>query len=87
MRDGALDLASLARLIDYLAEHVSGYLVGGSVGEVPSLTLEERVDASCARRRGGVPAGHSLAVSISDNAIVNSRRLSERRGRGRARTC
>ena len=41
-RDGALDLASLDRLIDDLAEHVSGYLVGGSVGEVASLTLEER---------------------------------------------
>lgn len=76
LRDGELDLQSFARLIDYLADHVSGYLVGGSVGEVASLTLEERVALmrEAARCR---PAGHSLAVSISDNSIVNSRRLSE----------
>jgi 4-hydroxy-tetrahydrodipicolinate synthase len=75
-RDGALDLASLDRLIDHLAEHVSGYLVGGSVGEVASLTLEERAALmrAAARRR---PAGSTLAVSISDNAIANSRRLSD----------
>ena len=41
-RDGSLDLPSLARLIDYLPGHVSGYLVGESVGEVASLTIEER---------------------------------------------
>jgi 4-hydroxy-tetrahydrodipicolinate synthase len=50
--------------------------VGGSVGEVASLTLEERATLmrEAARCR---PAGHTLAVSISDNSIVNSRRLSE----------
>ena len=55
---------------------MSGYLVGGSVGEVASLTLEERAALmrEAARCR---PAGHTLAVSISDNSIVNSRRLSE----------
>ncbi|MDX6598433.1 MAG: 4-hydroxy-tetrahydrodipicolinate synthase [Gaiellales bacterium] len=75
-RDGSLDLASFTRLVDHLAGHVSGYLVGGSVGEVPSLTLEERAALmrEAARCR---PAGHTLAVSISDNSIVNSRRLSE----------
>jgi 4-hydroxy-tetrahydrodipicolinate synthase len=75
-QDGALDLTSLDRLIDDLAEHVSGYLVGGSVGEVASLTLEERaalMRAAAARR----PAGHTLAVSISDNALASSRRLSD----------
>jgi 4-hydroxy-tetrahydrodipicolinate synthase len=76
LRDGSLDLASFARLIDYLADHVSGYLVGGSVGEVASLTLDERsiLMRAAAKCR---PAGHTLAVSISDNSIVNSRRLSE----------
>jgi 4-hydroxy-tetrahydrodipicolinate synthase len=75
-RDGGLDLPSLDRLLDQLAEHVSGYLVGGSVGEVASLTLDERaalMRATAARR----PAGHTLAVSISDNAIANSRWLSD----------
>jgi 4-hydroxy-tetrahydrodipicolinate synthase len=75
-RGGELDLPSFARLIEHLADHVSGYLVGGSVGEVASLTLDERAALmrEAARCR---PAGHSLAVSISDNSIVNSRRLSE----------
>jgi dihydrodipicolinate synthase/N-acetylneuraminate lyase len=79
LRDGRLDLESLGRLLDYLSEHVSGYLVGGSVGEVASLTLEERVELmrEAARRR---PATHTLAVSISDNAIANSRRLSDAAG-------
>lgn len=78
-RDGALDLESLGRLMEYLAEHVSGYLVGGSVGEVPSLTLEERT-ALMRAAAGQRPAGHSLAVSISDNAIANSRILSDLAG-------
>jgi 4-hydroxy-tetrahydrodipicolinate synthase len=75
-RDGALDLESFERLIDHLAAHVSGYLVGGSVGEVASLTLAERATLmrTAARR---MPAGSMLAVSISDNAIANSRRLSD----------
>jgi 4-hydroxy-tetrahydrodipicolinate synthase len=74
--DGALDLESLARLMDHLSEHVSGYLVGGSVGEVPSLTLDERATLmrTAAVQR---PSGHFLAVSISDNAIGNTRVLSE----------
>jgi dihydrodipicolinate synthase/N-acetylneuraminate lyase len=35
-------VASLERQLDYLHEHVSGFLVGGSLGEVASLTIEER---------------------------------------------
>jgi 4-hydroxy-tetrahydrodipicolinate synthase len=75
-RDGALDLGSFARLMDHLAEHVSGYLVGGSVGEVPSLTLDER--ATLMRAAAGQrPSGHFLAVSVSDTAVGNTRVLSE----------
>ena len=75
-RGGALDLRSFARLMDHLAEHVSGYLVGGSVGEVPSLTLDER--ATLMRAAAGQrPSGHFLAVSVSDNAVGNTRVLSE----------
>jgi 4-hydroxy-tetrahydrodipicolinate synthase len=74
--DGALDLASLQRLMDYLVEHVDGYLIGGSVGEVSSLTLDER--ETLIREAGRNRAdGRTLAISISDNAIDNSRRLSE----------
>ena len=40
--DGNLDLDSLKRLLDDLAGSVSGVLVGGSVGEAASLTVDER---------------------------------------------
>ncbi len=71
--DGRLDLPSLERQLDDLAEHVAGYLVGGSVGEVASLTLEERetLMRTCAARG----ATHRLAMSISDNCFEHSRRL------------
>src|SRR4051794_2187212 len=74
-RDGAVDLDSLKRLVEDLADHVSGVLIGGSVGEAASLTLEERilvmreVEHSIDRDR------HALAVSIADNAIEYSREL------------
>jgi 4-hydroxy-tetrahydrodipicolinate synthase len=79
-RDGALDLDGLRRMLDDLSEHVSGYLVGGSVGETASLSVEERivlmreVDRHIDRDR------YFLAVSISDNAIDYSRRLAEAAG-------
>lgn len=72
--DGRLDLDSLRRELDYLADHVAGYLVGGSVGEVASLTVEERetLMRACAAH---VDGDRALAVSISDNSIEVSRRL------------
>jgi 1-pyrroline-4-hydroxy-2-carboxylate deaminase len=78
-RDGTLDLDSLRRILDDLAEHVSGVLVGGSVGEAASLTVEERV---AVMRAVAAHLGPNLvlAVSISDNAIENSRRLSDAAG-------
>ena len=74
--DGKLDIPSLHRQLDYIADHVSGYLVGGSVGEVASLTIEERqlLMRECADHSG---ATHRLAVSISDTCIDNSLRLAE----------
>jgi dihydrodipicolinate synthase/N-acetylneuraminate lyase len=77
--DGRVDLDSLKRLLDDLVDHVSGILVGGSVGEAASLTLEERVLVmnTVAEHIG---RDRYLAVSISDNAIETSRRLSEAAG-------
>ena len=76
--DGRLDLPSLERQLDHLAEHVAGYLVGGSVGEVASLTLEERetLMRTCAVRG----PTHHLAMSISDNCFEHSRRLAAAAG-------
>lgn len=74
--DGRLDLQSLHRMLDELAGHVAGVLVGGSVGEVASLTVEERI--TLMREAAAHLDGQGcLAVSIADNSIENSRRLSE----------
>lgn len=76
MRGDDLDLPSLQRLVRTLAPAVAGYLVGGSVGEHPSLTVEERLEAlrvvaECKER------DHSLVASIGDNALPYVRRLAE----------
>ena len=74
LRDGEVDNESLIRQLDYLADHVAGYLIGGSLGEVASLTIEERetLMRSCAEHVAGE---RRLAVSISDNCLETSRRL------------
>jgi dihydrodipicolinate synthase/N-acetylneuraminate lyase len=78
-RDGRLDLDSLKRMLEYIAGSVSGVLVGGSVGETASLTLDERMTLM-RETAGQISDGSFLAVSIADNAIDNSRRLSEAAG-------
>ena len=74
-RDGALDLDSLQRLLDDLSDHVSGVLVGGSVGEAASLTIDERITVMREVHRGLDRERQYLAVSISDNSIEYSREL------------
>lgn len=76
MLNGEVDTDSLRRLVRALAPYVDGYLVGGSVGEYPSLTVEERLAAlkEVARHKG---AHHRLVMAIGDNALPNVRRLSE----------
>ena len=77
-RDGSLDLPSFARQIDYLAGHVDGYLVGGSVGEVASLTLEERAtlmrEAARCRPSGRSPRALDLGQLVSIPAPLGGRR-------------
>ena len=74
-RDGALDLDSLHRLLDDLSDHVSGVLVGGSVGEAASMTIEERITVMREVDRGLDRNRQYLAVSVSDNSIEYSREL------------
>src|SRR5262249_2203778 len=78
-RDGKLDLDSLKRLIDDLAEHVAGFLVGGSVGEYPNLTITERIQVldTVAKHKDN---RHTLAASISSNCLEESRILAEAAG-------
>jgi 4-hydroxy-tetrahydrodipicolinate synthase len=77
-RDGRLDLDSFQRILDYIAGSIAGVLIGGSVGEAASLTLDERV--SLMQHAAARADGRFLAVSISDNAIEHTRRLSEAAG-------
>lgn len=75
-RDGAVDYDSLKRQLDHLLGYVQGVLVGGSCAENPSLTLDERIKIAEVVA-DYLPDDVALAVSISDNAIDNSRRLAE----------
>jgi 4-hydroxy-tetrahydrodipicolinate synthase len=79
MKDGRIDLDSLRRQLEYLDAYVDGYLVGGSVGEVASLTLDERdlLMRTCAEHSRGE---RRIAASISDNCLEHSRRLAETAG-------
>jgi 4-hydroxy-tetrahydrodipicolinate synthase len=74
LKDGRLDLESLRRLVDDLRGHVDGILVGGSVGETPSLTVDERIEVMHVVA-DEIDHDALLAVSIADNAIVNTREL------------
>ena len=79
--DGGLDLPSLQRLMEYLVDDVDGYLIGGSVGEVASLTLEEREtlirEAGRLRRRARRRRSPSRSPTTP---IEHSRRLSDLAG-------
>jgi len=75
---GRLDVDSLKRMLEYIAGSVSGVLLGGSVGETASLTIEERV--TLMREAAAQSDGQFLAVSISDNVMEHSRRLSDAAG-------
>lgn len=73
-KDGAIDHAGIGALVEDLSGSVSGLLVGGSVGEVPSLTIDERIELmrSVAAHAAGAL---DLAVAVGDNSIENTRRL------------
>ena len=74
MCDGRLDTDSLKRELDDLAGHVSGYLVGGSLGEATSLTLAERIETMRIVAEFAQD-DHTLVFSISDNSVETSRVL------------
>jgi 4-hydroxy-tetrahydrodipicolinate synthase len=74
--DGRLDVRSLHTMLDHIGPHVDGVLVGGSVGETPSLTVDERIGliGEVARHLDRVA---SLAASVADNSIEHTRRLAD----------
>ena len=74
--NGSLDFDSLRRFLDALTPWVSGVLVGGSVGEVPSLTVDERM-LMFQRVRDHIGTESVLCVSIADNSIENTRMLAK----------
>lgn len=74
--DGRVDVASLIRLLEHLGDRVDGVLLGGSVGEVPSLTVPERTTLMRELASYGA-GGKQLAVSVGDNSIEHTRVLAE----------
>jgi 4-hydroxy-tetrahydrodipicolinate synthase len=74
--EGRLDLHGLRTVLDDLSPNVDGILVGGSLGETASLSIAERetVIRTVADHFDGELA---LVVSITDNAVEHSKRLSE----------
>ncbi len=42
--NGKVDYEGFENLINYTAEYVEGYVIGGSTGESPALSLEERIE-------------------------------------------
>jgi 4-hydroxy-tetrahydrodipicolinate synthase len=74
--EGRLDIGSLQQVVDYVGPVVSGVLVGGSVGEHPSLSLEERITLVQTVARCKRPE-HTLVASVADNSIENSIRLAK----------
>lgn len=79
-RDGKLDLASLQRLLDYLAPSVDGVLIGGSTGETPSLSVQERETILRTVTEHLAGTGKTIVFSIADNSLEHSKRLSETAG-------
>ena len=73
---GRLDMESLQRVVAYVGSVVSGFLVGGSVGEHPSLSLDERIALIRAVARYKRPE-HTLVAGVADNSIEHSIRLAE----------
>jgi 4-hydroxy-tetrahydrodipicolinate synthase len=75
-KDGRVDSESLRRVVNDLHGHVDGILVGGSVGETPSLTVTERIEVmrTVAEELHG---DAFLVVSIADNSITNTHLLAE----------
>jgi 4-hydroxy-tetrahydrodipicolinate synthase len=78
--EGRLDLESLRRLLDDLLPSIDGVLIGGSTGETPSLSIDEReaVLRTVASHLSG--SDHSIVFSIADNSLEHSRRLSDAAG-------
>ena len=75
-RDGRLDLESLRRVLDDLWDYVDGFMVGGSLGETPSLSIAER-EAVIRTVADHLDGERTLVVSVADNSLEHTKRLLE----------
>lgn len=57
--DGKVDYEGFEQLINYTAAYVEGYVIGGSTGESPALSAEERIEIA-----------HFFAKRLPDKHIV-----------------
>ena len=80
--DGSLNLDAVADLAALLARNgVQGAFVGGSTGEGPSLTVDER-NALTEAWTACAPPGFRVLVHVGDTSIEAARRMA-----GRAQEC
>ncbi len=74
--EGRLDVESLEQVVASVGPVVSGFLVGGSVGEHASLSLDERIELVRAVARYKMPT-HTLVAGVGDNSIATTIRLAQ----------
>jgi dihydrodipicolinate synthase/N-acetylneuraminate lyase len=75
-QDGRLDLDSLRRMLDDLVGSVDGVTVGGSLAEAASLSITER-ETVIRTVANHLDRDRALVVSITDNSLEQTRRLSD----------
>jgi 4-hydroxy-tetrahydrodipicolinate synthase len=73
-RDGRFDAPSFERMLDHMLESIDGYVLLGSTGEAPSLTLDERRDiAEFALEK--TPRDKTVVVGVTHTAQADGATL------------
>jgi 4-hydroxy-tetrahydrodipicolinate synthase len=73
-RDGSFDPVSFERMLDHMLESVDGYVLLGSTGEAPSLTVHERC-AIAEFALAKTPPEKTVVVGVTHTAQADSVRL------------
>jgi 4-hydroxy-tetrahydrodipicolinate synthase len=72
--DGRFDRPSFERLLEHMDEGVDGFVLLGSTGEAPSLTVGEREEIT-ADVLGLTDTGKTVIVGVTDTCLEDSLRL------------
>jgi 4-hydroxy-tetrahydrodipicolinate synthase len=69
--NGDVDFQSIERMLDYTLPYVDGYMLLGSTGEAPSMTLTERMETTEFVLRA-VPAETTVVVGIAHTSVADA---------------